>query len=61
MTKMDLLARDVSGLLAIVDDLESRKIALRILDFADETINTGSASGSPKLQYSRQSRSLSVP
>lgn len=45
VTKMDRLARDLRGLLAIVDDLESRKVALRILDFAGETINTRSASG----------------
>jgi len=45
VTKMDRLARDLRGLLAIVDDLEKRGIALRILDFAGETINTHSATG----------------
>lgn len=45
VTKMDRLARDLRGLLAIVDDLERRGIALRILDFAGESINTRSATG----------------
>ncbi|MFB9982822.1 recombinase family protein [Mesorhizobium kowhaii] len=45
VTKMDRLARDLRSLLAVVDDLDKRGIGLRILDFAGETINTGSATG----------------
>jgi len=45
ITKMDRLARDLRSLLATVEDLDNRGVGLRILDFAGETINTGSATG----------------
>jgi DNA invertase Pin-like site-specific DNA recombinase len=45
VTKMDRLARDLRSLLATVEDLETRGVGLRILDFAGETINTRSATG----------------
>ena len=50
VTKMDRLARNVRQLLTIIEDLEARSVALRILDFNGETLDTKSPTGKLMLQ-----------
>ena len=45
VTKLDRLARSTQHALSIVEDLESRGVGLRILDFAGEPIATKSPHG----------------
>lgn len=46
VTKMDRLARSIGKLLAIVEELEQRGVALMILDFnKGESVNTGTPTG----------------
>ena len=40
VTKMDRLARNVRQLLTIAEELEARSLALRILDFNGDTVDT---------------------
>src|SRR3954470_4995784 len=50
VTKMDRLARNVRQLLTLAEDLEARSVALRILDFNGETLDTRSPTGKLMLQ-----------
>ncbi len=50
VTKMDRLARDLRTLLEVVNDLDQRGIALRILDFNGDVVDTKSATGRLMLQ-----------
>ncbi len=50
VTKMDRLARDLRTLLDVVNNLDERGIALRILDFNGDTVDTKSATGRLMLQ-----------
>jgi len=50
VVKMDRLARNVRQLLEIADNLTERGVALRILDFNGETVDTQSATGRLMLQ-----------
>jgi DNA invertase Pin-like site-specific DNA recombinase len=50
VTKMDRLARDLRALLEVVNDLDERGVALRILDFNGDTVDTKSATGRLMLQ-----------
>jgi DNA invertase Pin-like site-specific DNA recombinase len=50
VTKMDRLARNVRQLLAIVEELEGRRVALRILDFNGGVVDTKSPTGKLMLQ-----------
>lgn len=50
VTKMDRLARDLRTLLEVVSNLDERGIALRILDFNGDTVDTKSATGRLTLQ-----------
>lgn len=50
VTKMDRLARNVRQLLTIVEDLDKRGVALRILDFNGDTVNTRTPTGKLMLQ-----------
>lgn len=45
VTKLDRLARSTVDLLTIVDRLEGKEVALRILDFGGSEVNTKSPSG----------------
>uniref|UniRef100_A0A2A4YPU6 Integrase n=1 Tax=OCS116 cluster bacterium TaxID=2030921 RepID=A0A2A4YPU6_9PROT len=45
VTKLDRLARSTSNLLQIVDQLEEKKIGLKILDFGGSEIDTKSPTG----------------
>ena len=45
VTKLDRLARSVSDLLAIVDRLERKRVALRVLSFGGQTVDTSTATG----------------
>jgi DNA invertase Pin-like site-specific DNA recombinase len=45
VTKMDRLARSIVGLLQIVEDLNGRGIALRILNLGGDVVDTKSATG----------------
>ena len=47
---MDRLARDLRTLLEVVSNLDERGIALRILDFNGDTVDTKSATGRLTLQ-----------
>ena len=44
-TRLDRLARSTSDLLSIIDTLERKGVALRILDFGGQSIDTKSPSG----------------
>jgi DNA invertase Pin-like site-specific DNA recombinase len=50
VTKMDRLARNVRQLLTIVEDLEQRRVALRILDFNGGVVDTKTPTGKLMLQ-----------
>lgn len=50
VSKMDRLARDLRTLLDVVNTLDQRGIALRILDFNGDTVDTKSATGRLMLQ-----------
>jgi DNA invertase Pin-like site-specific DNA recombinase len=50
VTKMNRLARDLRTLHQLVKNLEERDVALRILDFNGETVDTKSTSGRLLLQ-----------
>src|SRR6478609_197557 len=50
VTKMDGLARNVRQLLTIVEELETRSVALRILDFNGDTVDTKTPTGKLMLQ-----------
>jgi DNA invertase Pin-like site-specific DNA recombinase len=50
VTKMDRLARNVRQLLAIVEELEGRSVALRILDFNGDSMDTKTSTGKLMLQ-----------
>ena len=50
VTKMDRLARNVRQLLTIVEELEARSVALRILDFNGDTVDTKTPTGKLMLQ-----------
>ncbi len=50
VTRMDRLARNVRQLLTIVDELDERGVALRILDFKGETVDTKGPTGKLMLQ-----------
>ena len=50
VTKMDRLARSVRQLLAIVEELEARSVALCILDFNGDTVDTKTPTGKLMLQ-----------
>lgn len=45
VTKMDRLARSIVGLLQIVEDLNARGVALRILNLGGDVVDTKSATG----------------
>lgn len=45
VTKMDRLARNVRQLLGIVEELEGQGVALRILDFNGDTVDTKTSTG----------------
>lgn len=45
VTKLDRLARSTAHLLSIVEQLEAKKVGLRILDFGGSQVETGSPSG----------------
>ncbi|MER8969876.1 recombinase family protein [Mesorhizobium sp. M0808] len=45
VTKMDRLARNVRQLLEIVEDLQGRGVAVRILDFNGDTVDTKTSTG----------------
>ncbi|RVD18158.1 MAG: recombinase family protein [Mesorhizobium sp.] len=45
VTKIDRLARSTSHLLSIVDQLEAKKVGLRILDFGGSAVDTKSPTG----------------
>jgi DNA invertase Pin-like site-specific DNA recombinase len=50
VTKMDRLARNVRQLLTVVEELESRSVALRILDFNGDTVDSKTPTGKLTLQ-----------
>jgi len=50
VTKMDRLARNVRQLLTIVEELDARSVALRILDFNGDTVDTKTPTGKLMLQ-----------
>ena len=50
VTKMDRLARNVRQLLTLVEELEQRHVALRILDFNGDTVDTKTPTGKLMLQ-----------
>jgi len=50
VTKMDRLARNVRQLLTIIEDMEARSVALRILDFNGDTLDTKTPTGKLMLQ-----------
>lgn len=50
VTKMDRLARNVRQLLSIVEELDSRGVALRILDFNGSAVDTKTPTGMLMLQ-----------
>jgi DNA invertase Pin-like site-specific DNA recombinase len=50
VTKMDRLARNVRQLLTIVEELEARQVALRILDFNGGVVDTKTPTGKLMLQ-----------
>ena len=50
VTKMDRLARNVKQLLTLVEELEQRHVALRILDFNGDTVDTKTPTGKLMLQ-----------
>lgn len=45
VTRLDRLARSIADLLAIIDTLERKGVALRILDFGGQAVDTKSPSG----------------
>jgi len=45
VTKLDRLARSTTHLLSIIEELDAKKVALRILDFGGEKVDTASPSG----------------
>ena len=45
VTRLDRLARSTSDLLEIVSQLESKQVALRVLDFGGQAVDTRSPSG----------------
>jgi len=53
VTKLDRLARSTQHALSIVEDLESRGVGLRILDFAGEPIATKSPHWEARADYVR--------
>ena len=50
VTKMDRLARNVRQLLTIVEELEGSRVALRVLDFNGEVLDTKTPTGKLMLQ-----------
>ena len=45
VTKLDRLARSTKHLLFIIDELDNKSVALRILDFGGSSVDTSSATG----------------
>lgn len=45
VTKLDRLARSTSDLIQIIDQLEAKQVALRILDFGGSSVDTKSPTG----------------
>src|SRR3954447_10104722 len=50
VTKMDRLPRNVRQLLGVVEEFESQSVALRILDFNGDTVDTKTPTGKLMLQ-----------
>jgi DNA invertase Pin-like site-specific DNA recombinase len=60
VTTMDRLARSAQHLLEIVESLERKRVALRLLDFAGHRVDTHSRQGKLVLRCSRPSLSSSA-